>query len=241
VNKIRAVVCDDNKADLSMYTKLCYKISKNHGIEIEIKTYESGNDLLFDLEEPKFFNTLDILFLDITMPGIDGVATARHARKVGYTGLIIFITTSEAHYADAFDVGAFHYITKGADVKRFEEIFMKAVDLLRELNKDHILLSGWGELKQIKVRDILYFEVVKGTMKVFYDDESFEFNGTLDKIEEQLNDRGFQRTHRNYLVSLTHVKSITYTELIMTNDEVLPVGRTHYPELRDRIKSIKMQ
>jgi DNA-binding LytR/AlgR family response regulator len=235
------VVCDDNKADLGMYVKLCQKISENHNIDIEVKTYESGSDLLFDLEEPKFFNTLDLLLLDITMPGIDGVETARQARRVGYTGLIIFITTSEEHYTDAFDVGAFHYITKGASIKRFEEIFMKAVELLKETNKEHVVLSGWGELKQIKIRDIHYFEVVKGTMKVFYDDDTFEFNSTLDKLEEHLKNRGFQRIHRNYLVSLLKVKSVTYTEAIMADGAVLPVGRTYYPGLKEEIKKIKMQ
>jgi DNA-binding LytR/AlgR family response regulator len=240
MRKIRIVVCDDNKAELNVYARLCRKVSEKHHIDIEIKAYSSGNDLLFDLEDPKFFNTLDLLFLDITMPGINGVETARYARKLGYTGLIIFITASDEHYVDAFDVGAFHYISKGENSKRFEEIFIKALELSKEIHQEQILLSGWGELKQVKIRDIYYFEVVKGTMTVFYDDGSFEFNGTLDKLEERLKDCGFQRIHRNYLVSLTYVKSITYTETIMANDVALPVGRTHYPKLKDEINKLKM-
>jgi DNA-binding LytR/AlgR family response regulator len=213
----------------------------NHHIDTEIKVYESGDDLLFDLEDPKFFNTLDLLFLDIIMSGIDGVETARHARKIGYTGLIVFITSSRDYYADAFDVGAFHYITKGEDIARFEDIFMKAVEMSEEIHQEEILLSAWGEFKQIKIRDIYYFEILKGTMTVFYNDESFVFNGTLDKLEERLKDSGFQRIHRNYLVSLVHVKSVTYTETIMANNAALPVGRKYYHELKEGINRMKMQ
>jgi DNA-binding LytR/AlgR family response regulator len=225
-----------------MYTKLCRTASENHNIDIEIKAYGSGSDLLFDLEDPKFYSTLDLLFLDINMPGIDGIETAKHARKVGYAGLIIFITVSDEHYADAFDVGAFHYITKGENVDRFDEIFMKAVEMSKEIHQEQILLSAWGELRQIKIRDILYFEVVKGTMTVFCDgDQSFVFNGVMDKLEERLKNSGFQRIHRNYLVSLTRVKSVTYTEAIITGGVKLPVGRAYYHEFKESIKRLKMQ
>jgi DNA-binding LytR/AlgR family response regulator len=248
MHKIRIVVCDDNKTELDMHTKLFRTISEKHKIDIEIKTYESGSDLLFDLEDPKFFNTLDLLFLDINMPGVDGVETAKNARKLGYSGLIIFITVSDEHFVDAFDVGAFHYIIKGDNVERFEEIFMKAIEMSGEIHQEHILLSAWGELKQIKIRDVQYFEIVKGTMTVFYDsagsengDNSFTFNGTLEKLEERLKNSGFQRSHRNYLVSLTHVKSVTYTEIILSSGVALPVGRAYYPELKEAIKRLKMQ
>lgn len=242
MHKIRIVICDDNKAERDTYAKLCRTIGEKHDIDVEIKAYESGSDLLFDLEEPKFFNTLDLLFLDINMPGVDGIETAKHARKVGYTGVIVFITVSHEHYVDAFDVGAFHYIVKGESVSRFEEIFMKAVEISRETHQEQIMLSAWGELKQVKIRDIAYFDVVKGTMTVFYDgDKSFTFGGIMDKLEEKLKNSGFQRIHRNYLVSLTHVKSVAYTEATMTNGKKLPVGRAYYHELKEVINRLKMQ
>jgi DNA-binding LytR/AlgR family response regulator len=241
MKKIRIVVCDDNASELEMYSRLCKKISENHHIEAEIKTYKSGSDLLFDLEDPKFFGTLDLLFLDIAMPGVDGVETARCARKVGYSGLIIFITSSDKHYADAFDVGAFHYITKGESAQRFEKIFMKAVEMSKELHKEHILLSSWGEFKKIKIRNIYYFEVNGGVTTVVYNNDRFDFTGSLSGLEVRLEKCGFQRVHRKYLVSLTHVKSITHTEVIMENGDVLPVGRTHYPELKEEIERIKVK
>ena len=240
--KIRIVVCEDNEIQRELYSALCRDISEKHKIDIEIKEYESGSDLMLDLENPKFYSILDILFLDISMPGISGIETAKAAREVGYTGIIIFLTVSKEHYEEAFDVGAFNYIIKGEhDGKRFEEIFLKAVRLAEELRKEVIVLSGGYELRQIAVRDIEYFEVIKRVLTVYYNDEKFKFTSSnLESLEGRLFDHGFQRIHRNYLVSLLHIKKLTYKEVTMRSGSVLPVGRKYYPDLKNAVEKIKM-
>ena len=118
MNKLKVIICDDEKTALLTYVKFCSKISAEHNIDADVKGYSNGSDLMFDLEDPKIYNTLDILFLDIHMAPINGVEVAREARRAGYTGFIIFITASEEHFREAFDVGAFHYITKGESFQR---------------------------------------------------------------------------------------------------------------------------
>jgi DNA-binding LytR/AlgR family response regulator len=232
----RVVVCDDEKTALSFYVDLCRKVCAKHGIDIAIKEYDSGSDLMFDLEDPKFHNTLDLLFLDIRMPGLSGVEVAKEARAAGYTGVIIFVTASDEHYSDAFDIGAFHYIKKGDSVSRFEEIFLKAVEMARTINRNEISLSGWGEIRKIRVNSIYYFEVVNRIIIIYYDEEVFQFQGNLSTLEKQLEDAGFLRIHRNYLISLSHVESITFKNVLMTNGKELPVGRTRYSVLKEAVK-----
>ena len=241
MKKMNIVVCEDMKSQRTLYAKLCRRISEKHGIDVGIREYESGSDLMFDLEDPKFHNTLDILFLDISMPGISGIETAKQARKAGYTGVIVFVTSSEEHYRDAFDVGAFNYITKGENIKRFEEIFLKAADAAKEKQSERITLSGWRELEHIEIRSIVYFEVVKGIITVYYDgDKKFAFNGSFGRLENELSHHGFYRLHRNYIVSLVHVKKISFTEVTMTNGDVLPVGRKRYRDFKTTIEKLKM-
>jgi len=220
--------------------KICRRISDRHKFDVEIKGYISGNDLMFDLEDANFSNSLDLLLLDITMPGLNGVDVAREARGLGYTGVIIFITASEDYFRDAFDVGAFHYIVKGESMAHFEEVFLKAVDVLKEMDRKEILLSGWGELRRVAISSIEYFEVVSRNIIVYYEGKVFEFHGHLKKLEEQLASNGFQRIHRNYLVSLMHIKNMTFHEVVMSNGKTLPVGRTYYSELKEAVNKIKM-
>ncbi len=230
---IRIIVCDDSEHERDRCTELCRGLAEKHGINIELKTYNNGVDLLFDLENPKFYSVVDILFLDINMPGTNGVEVAREARKCGYKGIIIFITVSTSHYEKAFDVRAFNYITKGrTDDARFEEVFLNAVDAAKELRQEIIMLSGGGEYRQIPVQDLFYFEVVKRIITAYYQGDQFEFVSTFEKLENQLFDRGFMRIHRAYLVSLAHIKSIAYEEVTMTTGAVLPVGRKYYAGLK---------
>ncbi|HCC34907.1 MAG TPA: DNA-binding response regulator, partial [Ruminococcaceae bacterium] len=238
---IRIIVCDDSERERSRYVELCRELAAKHHLEIETKAYDNGIDLLFDLENPKFFSTVDILMLDINMPGINGVNVAKEARKCGYKGIIVFITVSTAHYENAFDVRAFNYITKGkSSAARFEEVFLNAVEAAKELRQEVIMLSGGGEFRQIPVKDIFYFEIVKRIITVHYKDESFEFVSTFEKLENQLFERGFLRIHRAYLVSLAHVKSITYEEVTMTNGALLPVGRKYYAGLKKALSELAL-
>jgi DNA-binding LytR/AlgR family response regulator len=195
---------------------------------------------MVDFEDPKFHNNVDMLFLDIFMPGSNGIEVAREARQLGYTGTIIFLTVSEENYRDAFDVGAFHYITKGESVQRFEEIFLKAVDTTKQASQKEVVLSGWGEIKKLPVRSIVYFEVINKVITVCYDDQKFEFQGSLQSLENQLANSGFLRIHRNYLVSLTYVRSIAYEEVTLINGKKLPVGRKYYGKMKEAVQKMKL-
>lgn len=238
--RIRIAVCDDSEADRQQIVLHCRAISEKHAIDIEIKVYTGGHDILFDFENPQFYNTVDIIFLDIHMPGINGIDTARQLREYGYRGLIIFITISKAFYENAFDVNAFNYITKDDNGHlRFEAVFLRAVKAARTLRQDVLVLSGGGELRQIAVGDIEYIDVIKRVMSVYYGGQRFEFISTLDKLENQLFGKGFVRIHRHYLVSLAYVKQISYEEVTMHNGARLAVGRKYYPALKAAVERLK--
>lgn len=240
MRNIRIIVCEDFEPEQELYMELCREAAKRHEVNIELKAYNSGSNLLFDMENPKFHSALDIIFLDITMPGIDGIDTAKAAREIGYTGVIVFITGSTKHYENAFDVGAFNYLVKGHSWDRFESVFLKSVMHADEMRQQEIVLSGGGELRKIKIRDISHFEIIKRVMTVYYGDEKFEFISTFEKLENQLYKQGFQRIHRNYLISLLHVKNVNHKEVTMMNDTVLPVGRAYYADLKQEIEKIKL-
>ena len=240
MNTVRIAVCDDEKMSRDTNIRLCRKMCAKHDIDIEIKGYETGSDLMFDLEEPAFQNSLDLLLLDITMPGMNGIDVAKEARELGYKGVIIFITVSNEHFKDAFDVGAFHYINKEESVKRFEEILLKAIAYTKDAGRKEILLSSWGELKKLEIDSIEYFEVINRVITVYYGDKKFDFQGSLKKLEDRLLDCGFHRIHRNYLVSLSYVNSISFKSVIMSNGKTLPVGRKYYSGLKGAINIIKM-
>ena len=235
---VRIVVCDDSEQDREKYTRLCRMVSDKYNIPIEIKQYVNGNDLLFDLEEPKYYSSIDIILLNINMPGPNGIEVAEQARKIGYNKLIIFITSSKDHYEPAFDVKGYNYITKGKEheSERFEKVLQHALEDALKENNPTLVISAGGSYKQIKVDSIKYFEVNKNLITVYYGDKSLEFISTLNKLENQLESQGFYRTQKSYLIALDYVKSFTYQEVTLQNDVKIPVGRKYYRGLKEKME-----
>lgn len=216
--------------------RCCRKIeqlAEVHDIEVELELYGKGEELLFHLDDAK--NYADIIYLDMSMTGMEGVSVAHRLRERGCTSELIFFTISREYYSAAFDVGALHYVVKGETPEyKFEEIFLRAVRAAEEKQREYIMCSGAGEYRNIEIRSIRYFQVVKRIVTVFYGKkEEFSFYSTFGKIENRLSDYGFVRIHRSYLVSTEWIRTISYQEIVLSSGERLPVGRTYYGSLKD--------
>lgn len=233
MKKTRIVLCDPGTYDREYYTMICRALAEKHQIDLEMKEYESCESLLFDMEEPGFLGLIDVLFLETDMPGLNGIHISNEARRLGYRGLIIFLTGSAEYYEEAFDANAFNYVRKGKEhLPRFENIFVNAAQAAHKVKKEYVIFNCAGEYCQIEIGDIKYFEIKDHIIEVHYKNKCFEFISTLGKIEAQLFGRGFQRIHRSFLVSLDYVTKMTYEEVTIKGGNKLPVGRTYCSTLK---------
>ncbi len=120
-----AAVCDDEKNIREHLSRLI----KAQAVGCCVDLFESGDALLASQTE------YDIYFLDIHMPGTNGMQAAEELRgrrraKLG-PGIIIFITALREHMSEAFDVNAFHYLVKPLDEKKFAAVFKRADEIRR--------------------------------------------------------------------------------------------------------------
>ena len=83
-------ICDDSAEQISLCKKTLQRLSTEHGVHTSIQTFPSGEALLFEAEDS--YASLDLIYLDIRMPGLDGIATAKRLREIGYLGDIVFFT-----------------------------------------------------------------------------------------------------------------------------------------------------
>lgn len=140
-------VCDDEKI---IVDDIAAKLTSQCGDCRIIKLF-SGEQLL----ESTF--DFDMIFLDIEMSGINGMNTANVLRKMGYNGVIIFLTSQLEYMQEAFKVGAFRYLEKPIDNEKFNEAFSNArYDIL---NTKHIVLNEKGQNLCIKLTDIVYIDM----------------------------------------------------------------------------------
>ena len=128
---MQIAICDDEKSIGLILEEKIKKLLPDAVIE----KYLSGDELIASGCEP------DILFLDIQMPGMDGMETARILRQKNERMVLIFVTAVEEYVFQAFDVSAFHYLVKPFSDEKFEEVVKRAVRSIKEYseNKETIL------------------------------------------------------------------------------------------------------
>jgi two-component system, LytTR family, response regulator len=169
---------------------------------------------------------VDLLLLDIEMPGMSGLQLTRN---LGKKSPFIIFTTAKTNYAvDAFELNVVDYLVKPIEPARF----LKAVDRVKEAmesNKDHIevmdkefvFIRDNGVLKKINADDILYLEAMGDYVKVFTSQKFHIVHATLKSIEEKLPSSKFMRVHRSYIVCLNKIDFI--------EEGVINIGGTAIP------------
>lgn len=113
---MRIAICDDEESIRRQIREL--SLCADTGSSIA--EFATGDALLASPEH------YDLLFLDIQMPGIDGVEAARQLRARNSPGCIVFVTGVKEYVFDAFDVGALHYLLKPVDPAKFAAVFERA-------------------------------------------------------------------------------------------------------------------
>ena len=221
-SRIKIAICDDEPAQIDRLRKLLERIRP----EYEITTYREGPALL---EKPV---EAEVVFLDIEMPKLSGVETARRLREQGYRGEIIFLTGYPEFMQEAFEVRTYRYLIKPA---KEEEVLKVFEDLEREWSRSRrLFLNEFGLDIVVDVRDIRYVISKGHNTEVRLYDRSFDSTKTLKEWEKVLGKEEFFQIHKSYLVSLAHIASLQANAITMADTgEQLPVARRRYHPLRE--------
>lgn len=229
------VLCDDNRDDCAYYSCLLESTAQKSGLDIRLTTYENGQSFLFALDDME--SMPDIVFLDVVMPKMGGMAVARALSKKHYAGAVVFLSVSREYAFEAFDVRAFNYVLKSDDNDgtRFRRVFLDAAAVVKARKTRYIQINGITERLNICIDDISYFEV-RGRVCVAHfnlsrektlpgAEQVIEFLSPLGKLENMLLQYGFIRTHRSFLINCAYVRSYTYTSITLSNGAQVPLGR----------------
>jgi len=219
---MKIAICDDDKQLRKDLRHLIEVQLDLMAFTYEIEEYESGNSLLEHIykKEP------DILFLDIEMPGMGGMDTAKALRKLGKKMLIIFITAYPDYVFQGYEVHAFHYILKPYDKRKLKEVLESAVKELASQEEQFYTIQQKSGTLRISLREISYFKSDKRSVyAVQKSGEQISFYEKLDAVEAGL-PGFFQRIHNRYLVNMNCISKLKSASCICSGEE-LPVSRTY--------------
>ena len=197
---IRIGICDDNPEDIRALSEALYIYEPS----FQITTYPDGKSLLEDFEEPGLF--FDLLFLDIYMPGMNGITTAGKIRSYLLDVKIIFISSSNEHYPEAYDVFAFNYMIKPVNREKLRLILDKALAGMIVERRQKFFFSYKNVNYQIFVRDILYMESNEKLICFHMSDgRQLMCYTKIDEVLKQLPESVFVRCHQSFAVNICHV------------------------------------
>lgn len=231
---VKIAICDDEKAVREILRQKIDKHCKNSEFICQIYDLETGDGLLALPDE----KIPDILFLDIQMPGKNGMQTARELRRKNQDMILIFVTALSEYVYEAFDVNAFHYLVKPFEDEKLGEVLDKALQQYKKQTKTTIpaqkdqtqplaILVKQGSLStKVLLADIIFAEVFNRKIILHTTNGEIEYYGKLTDLCKQTG-MDFYRTHRAYLVNLKYVERYNATTIWLDKGSV-PVSKKQF-------------
>lgn len=220
-------LCDDNRQTIKKYSDWMRRTAEQHQIDLSLSVFHSGESLLFHLCD--FPDIPDILYLDVLMDKLNGIDTAKKLRELGCNAEIVFLTTSEDHVFDCFEVHPVYYLLKHQTTEeKFRQVFLQAVHLSNHKTSSKFVCKSGGVQKVIPISEISHFSIWRGVMTVHYGKgKTFEYRNTMEKLEASLPGKDFVRTHRSYLVHLPYIAMFQQQNLLLVTGDTVPIGGTY--------------
>ena len=226
----KLAICDDEKSSAAEAAELLEKYRAAHnGLEFSVDIFYTSLDLLGALEKKVY----DIFLLDIYIDKINGIELAENIMKNNENAHIIFMTSSNAFYKEAFRIHAAHYLEKPI----LQEDFFEAMDrvCVEEEEEHYLTFRESGEVHKVLVDDILYVESEDHYKRIVTHADSFLIRSTMQAIHESLDYPQFYSMGVKSVINLKRVLKITKDSVVMEDGKEFSVPRGTYRALSELV------
>lgn len=241
---LRALAVDDERPSLEELLYLLHADPRIGSVEGAGDATEALRRITRALESgPDGPDAIDVVFLDVQMPGLDGLELARLLTGFTHPPLVVFVTAHEDFAVRAFDLKAVDYLLKPVRKERLEEAVRRVAEArgapripVHEPDPDQLPVELGGVTRFVAVDDITHVEAQGDYARLHTDRGSHLVRIPLSTLEDRWRSRGFVRIHRRHLVALRHIGELRLdagTVSVLVGGEELQVSRRHARELRD--------
>lgn len=209
---IKIGICDDEKDILDILKNLIQECIVELREECEIYAYCHGEDIFSDAEK------LDLVFLDIEMPEMDGIQTGKSLKRKGYDGKIIMATAMVERFKEAFSIEAFRFVTKPFEK---EEILQALEDFMKtRLGSQQIIVYKERNEFLFLQKDILYVYAINSAVELYMKKGIFRKESSLSELEEILDSRMFFRISKQCIVNMQEISEFKKGIVIIKGEKL---------------------
>jgi DNA-binding LytR/AlgR family response regulator len=222
---IRIAIVDNEESSITLLRKCLETYAKAEGTAYEITGFLSGMDFITEYD-----HSFDLVFMDIEMPLLDGLQTAKKLRKIDETVAIVFVTNMAQYAINGYEVNALDYIVKPVEYHTFRMKFARILRYLASHKEKNITLNTTNKgIVRLHSSDIYYFEGDKHYINVHTRHGDFVIRSSMKEAEETYRDYGFARCSTSYLVNLRLIERLE-TNGVFIGEKEFPLTRTKKTE-----------
>lgn len=243
---MKAIIVDDERLARNELRNL---LSEFPEIEI-IGEAINAADALLKIEELQ----PDIVFMDIHMPGTNGIDALRQLKELEEIPKVIFVTAFDDHAIEAFRLNALDYLLKPVDPERLNETINKLLSteddenfepLQQNTRKDRVLnvddkifIKDGDKCFYVSLHEIRYFESMGNYVKVYFKNFKPTILRSLNSLEDRLSADHFFRANRKYIINLNHITAIENwfnggLQVTLSNNEKIEISRRQTIRFKD--------
>ncbi len=221
---MRIAVCDDDLREREQFEKALQGWDPTRSAE----KFISGAALLREAKKQPPF---DIVFLDIYMPGENGIDIAKELRKISPETEIVFVTTSREHAVDAFSLYALHYLVKPVTTEGVIEAFRRLTES-RSAQRERITLTAGSDRHTIFLDQICLLESDNHTVNVSLSDgRRLKVRMTFGELEKEMNEN-FLKINRGIVVNMDYIMQMGTETCVLRDGIRLPIATRHSTAIR---------
>jgi len=233
---VKVLAVDDEAPALN---ELVYLLQRADAVT-EVVAAGSASQALEHLQAGHF----DAVFLDIRMPGLDGLALAKILQRFAEPPAIVFVTAFDSHAVDAFDIDAVDYLLKPIRAQRLDQALervrrARAAPAAQAAPDETIAVELGGVTRYLKRSDVVFVEAQRDYVRLHTRSGGHLVRVPLAALEERWAGAGFMRVHRRYLVNTAFVEQLRsaagHLTLDLGEQQVVPVSRRFAAAVRDAL------
>ena len=222
---MRIAIVEDEKDVAGELTTLLEIYEKNTGAQLSYVCFADAVSFLGN-----YRTDYDLVFMDIKLPGMNGMKAAGKLREMDKNIIIVFVTNMRQYAIKGYAVEALDFIVKPVDALSLNTLMDKAFRIISSRGShDSITIKTKGGLQRILISDLHYVEVRKHKLTYHTTYGEIDSWGAMADIEKMLPMERFSRCNNCYLVSLQHIKSLGGDDVVVGRD-ILKIARTRKKE-----------
>lgn len=225
---MKIAICDDDYRFSEILKEKIESIFTAEDLKYDVSIYNSGADLI------NFVNQYDLIFLDVEMPNITGEKIAYHIITTKCKTLVVFVTNHDDFVSTSFKYKPFGFIRKDKLNVELKETVANLKEYLSD-NMSLFLFDYQGKTMSVKFHEIVYIEVFGHYTTMHTVTREFEVLKTLSAIEKQLQNKGFVRTHKSFLVNCNYIFSIEKKCVVLNTGQEIPLSRHRINDVKEAL------